>query len=138
MTDDQRIHDLVEDIKGKIADITSGEIGMIVYLKNASYHDNSRGSTHNIITVSCVFINDDGNLCADLFRTGAAGFMECLYGNIVSGMGLKGVEVIYSAINEGRWYLAETPKKNDYEKKVKQKKRLFNIPFKFHCLMKGF
>lgn len=136
---EKRHRDLIADIKNRVCEITKGEIGMIVYLRDASYNDYSRGGSHNIITVSCIFINEEGNLCADLFRSGPGGFMECLYGNIVESIGTKAIEIINSALVEGRWYLAENPRddssgKND-KKKVARKK--FHLPFRFSCMFKG-
>ena len=96
------------NIKKKILDITEDETGMPVYLKQVIFpeSDSKRGS-QCIINASCLFINEEGNVCADLFRTGTAGFMECVYGNIISSIGKRGLEEIYSALLEERWYTSE-------------------------------
>ncbi len=140
---DKGHEDILLKIKEKIVEITAGESGMIVYLRDAVYNEYNRGSSHNVITISCVFINEDGNLCADLFRSGSGGFMECLYGNIVSSIGPKGIDVINSALKEGRWYISETPKddsgdKNKNNKKKSSTGKRFHLPFRFYCMMKGF
>jgi hypothetical protein len=54
----------------------------------------------------------------------AWGFMECLYGNIVSSIGPKGIDVINSALKEGRWYISETPKDDKEDKNKSDKKKV--------------
>lgn len=131
--------ELLAIIKKRIEEITSGEVGMPVYLKEAVFTEwKSRGSSHSMITVSCLFLNEESNICADLLRTGSAGFMECIYGNIISSIGIKGIEEINSALMEGRWYISESPRSgNEKEKKKASRKKSLNVPFKFSFLMKG-
>ena len=90
---DIKTEELLANIKSRIEEITSGESGMLVYLKEAVFPEgNSRGPSQSMITVSCLFLSEEGSICADLFRTGTAGFMECVYGSMVSGIGKRGIE----------------------------------------------
>jgi hypothetical protein len=136
---DNKTDELLADIKTKIDEITSGEIGMLVYLKEAVFPEGgSRGASQSMITVSCLFISEEGGVCADLFRTGTAGFMECVYGSVISSIGKRGLEEINAALTEGRWYVSETPgDRSDKEKKKAVKKKNLHVPFKLVMLLRG-
>ena len=136
---DKKTEDLLTNIKIRIEEITSGEIGMLVYLKEVVFPEgNSRGASQSMITVSCLFLGDDGAICADLFRTGTAGFMECVYGSMISGIGKRGLEEINSALMDGRWYISETPGKGEEkDKKKTSRKKSLHVPFKLSMLMRG-
>lgn len=136
---DQKTEELLANIKVRIEEITSGEVGMLVYLKEAVFPEaSSRGVSHSMITVSCLFLNEEKSICADLFRTGTAGFMECVYGNVISGIGRKGIEEINSALMEGRWYVSEIPGSgNEKERKRSSRIKNLGVPFKFSFLMRG-
>jgi len=134
---DKKTEELIADIKMKLDEITSSEIGMLVYLKEVVFPEsNSRGASQSMITVSCLFVNDEGGICADLFRTGTAGFMECVYGSMINGIGKRGLEEINSALLDGRWYISESPGSEKDSKKITKKKSL-HVPFKLSMLMRG-
>ncbi len=136
---DIKTEELLTNIKSRIEEITSGESGMLVYLKEAVFPEgNSRGPSQSMITVSCLFLSEEGSICADLFRTGTAGFMECVYGSMVSGIGKRGIEEINSALMDGRWYISETPgNRDEKEKKKPPRKKSLHVPFKLSILMRG-
>ena len=87
---DEKNEDIVLSIKERINEITSGEAGMLVNLNGVAYPEGGRGSSHSMISVSCLFINEEGSVCADLFRTGTAGFTECVCGSVISTIGKRG------------------------------------------------
>ena len=136
---DKKTDELLANIKTKIEEITSGEIGMLVYLKEVVFPEGgSRGASQSMITVSCLFLSEEGGICADLFRTGTAGFMECVYGSVISSIGKRGLEEINTALMDGRWYISETPGTgNEKEKKKTSRKKSLHVPFKLSILMKG-
>lgn len=136
---DKKTEDLLAGIKVRIEEITSGEIGMLVYLKEAVFPEgNSRGASQSIITVSCLFLNDEKNICADLFRAGTAGFMECVYGSAINAISRRGLEEINSALNDGRWYVSENPGSgSEKQGKKASRKKAIHVPFKLSFLMKG-
>jgi hypothetical protein len=136
---DKKTDELLINIKLKIEEITSGEIGMLVYLKEAVFPEgNSRGASQSMITVSCLFLSEEGSICADLFRSGTAGFMECVYGSMINSIGKRGLEEINSALMEGRWYISETPGNgNEKVKKKTSKKKNLHVPFKLSMLLRG-
>jgi len=136
---DKKTDELLDNIKTRIDEITSGEIGMLVYLKEAVFPEGgSRGASQSMITVSCLFISEEGNICADLFRTGTAGFMECVYGSMISGIGKRGIEEINAALIDGRWYISETPgERNEKDKKKTSRKKSLHVPFKLAMLIRG-
>ncbi len=128
---DKKTDELLADIHARIEEITSGEIGMLVYLKEAVFPESGgRGGSQSMITVSCLFMNEEKSVCADLFRTGTAGFMECIYGNIISSIGKRGIEEINNALAEGRWYVSENPGSgSEKERKKKRKEKVPTCPF---------
>lgn len=136
---DNKTDELLANIKLKMEEITSGEIGMLVYLKEAVFPEgNSRGPSQSMITVSCLFLSEEGSICADLFRAGTAGFMECVYGSMINSIGKRGLEEINSALMEGRWYISETPGHgNEKVKKKTSKKKNLHVPFKLSMLLRG-
>jgi hypothetical protein len=136
---DKKTEELIANIKSRIEEITSGEIGMLVYLKEVVFPEgNGRGASQSMITVSCLFLSEEGSICADLFRTGIAGFMECVYGSMISGISKRGLEEINSALMDGRWYISEIPGDgSDKEKKKISRKKSLHVPFKLSMLMRG-
>ena len=136
---DLRTDETLLNIKKKVLDITEYEKGMPVYLKQVAFPENdTRKGPHSIINASCLFVNEEGKVCADLFRTGSAGFMECIYGNIIDSIGKKGLEDIYSALLEERWYVSESPAERDVKSRRKKSgKRISVVPFRFSFHMRG-
>lgn len=137
--DGKKIDELLINIHTRIEEITTGEIGMLVYLKEAVFPESGgRGGSQSMITVSCLFMNEEKSVCADLFRTGTAGFMECIYGSTISSIGKRGLEEINNALTEGRWYVSENPGSgSEKERKKNVRKKTLHVPFKFSFLMRG-
>ncbi len=136
---DEKTLDLLTNIKAKISEITSGDNGMLVYLKETAFFEGSgsRGLPHGMITVSCLFINEENEVCADLFITGSAGFMECIYGNAINGIGIKGLNEINLSLMNGRWYVSENPGGHVKSSKKFLRGKVNHVPFKFSFLMRG-
>jgi len=100
-----RINDLVTEITG-------GDRGVIVNLKGVTYTETYRSELgSSTIDVSCLFINDDGTLCADMYRTARGGFFEFICGKSIDDMCRKGLhEIVYALTNE-RWSVSEQVRK---------------------------
>ncbi|HPJ34772.1 MAG TPA: hypothetical protein PK358_08055 [Spirochaetota bacterium] len=135
---DKKMEELVSSIKEILEEITSGEVGMLVNLRGVVFPEGGRGGAQSTIAVSCLFINEEGSVCADLFRNGTAGFMECVYGSIISTIREKGLEKIRDALLRGEWSLSENLESisGNGRKKTRRKKSRGG-PFKFSFMARG-
>jgi len=126
-TKDQLIH----EIKEKILEIPGGAVGRPINLDNVLSKDSSGCKSGSKISISCLFINDNGNVCADMYRSGTAGCVDFVCGLDLNSANEKILNDIMSALSGNRWSVA------DYPVLEKQKKRNLVSTFKFPFIQKG-
>ncbi len=99
---------LLESIKSKIAE-AGGDTGSPLYLDGISYFETRKSSTGSgNLSINCIFINEEGNVCADLYRSGAAGFFDFICGKEISDLSERGLTEILYALDKGLWSVEDT------------------------------
>jgi len=99
---------LLESIKSKISE-AGGDTGSPLYLDGVSYFETRKSRTGSgSLSINCIFINDEGNVCADLYRTGSAGFFDFICGKEISDLSDRGLTEILYALEKGNWSVEET------------------------------
>lgn len=94
---------LLEAIKSKIVE-AGGDTGTPLYLEGVSYFETRKSRTGSgSLSINCIFINDEGNVCADLYRSGASGFFDFICGKEISDLSSRGLTEIYYALDKGLW-----------------------------------
>ncbi len=123
--------ELILEIKGKISEITGPDTAVPVNLDNFLFHESGRSNCGGKINITCIFINEDGNVCGDMYRSGPAGCVDFICGLDLNSVSEKVLKLIISALKENRWSVLEHPVSE------KQKKRNFTSAFKIPFLQKG-
>jgi len=122
--------EILDQINTIINDITGGDGGIIINLKNVAFNESCRSNLgSSTLAVSNLFINDDGRLCADIYRTGSGGFFEFICGMGIEDVGSRGLDEILYALRNDRWTLSEQPRP---QKKSRNRKILMPIRMPFH------
>ena len=123
-------NDILDQINTIINDITGGDCGIIINLRNVAFNESCRSSLGSSnLAVSCLFVNDDGRLCADIYRTGSGGFFEFICGMGIEEVGRRGLDEILYALRNDRWALSEQP---GPQKKSRNRKIMIPIRMPFH------
>ncbi len=123
-------NEILDQIQAIIDDITGGDCSIIINLKNVIFNESCRSNLgSSTLAVSSLFINDDGRLCADMYRTGSGGFFEFICGIGIGDVGLRGLDEILYALRNERWSLSGEPRP---QKKAKNRKILIPVRMPFH------
>jgi hypothetical protein len=122
---------LIQEIRERISDIPGVDAGRPVNLDNVLFNESGRSGCGGKISVTCLFINDDGNVCADMYRAGTAGCIDFICGLTLNSADEKALKKIISALEEKRWSVP------DYPLEKKQKKRNSVTSFRIPFLQKG-
>jgi len=119
--------ELLREIKEKITHISESDAGRPVNLDNVLCHESGRSNCYGKINITCLFINEEGNVCADMYRTGSVGCADFFCGMTLDSVDKKILGEIVSALDRNKWSVA------DYPVLEKHKKRnlasSFKIPF---------
>ncbi len=123
--------ELILEIKDKIVQIAGNDAGRPVNLDGVLINGSGRSNCGGKISISCLFINEDGHVCADMYRAGSAGCVDFICGLALNSSNDKILKEIMSALDDERWSVA------DYPAVEKQKKRNLVSAFKIPFLQKG-
>lgn len=123
--------ELIQEIRERITAIPGVDAGRPVNLDNVLFNESGRSGCGGKINITCLFINDDGNVCADMYRAGTAGCIDFICGLTLSSVDEKALKKVISALEEERWSVP------DYPLEKKQKKRNLVSSFKIPFLQKG-
>ena len=118
--------EIILQIKEKITDIAGSDTGKPVNLDNVFFNESGKSNCGGKIIVTCLFINEDGNACADMYRSGPAGCVDFICGLALISVDEKILKRIISALDENRWSIA------DFQIEKQKKKNLvasLKIPF---------
>jgi len=124
-------YELLLEIKERITHISNSDAGRPVNLDNVLIQESGRSGCGGKISISCLFINEDGNVCADMYRTGSAGCVDFICGLTLDSADGKILEGIISALDKNKWSIT------DYPVLEKQKKRTIASSFKIPFFQKG-
>jgi len=124
-------YELIQEIKSKITEIHGNDSEKPVNLDDVSYRESGRSNCGGKINITCLFINEEGNVCADMYRTGAAGCVDFICGLSLDSINEKFLMKIISALNEKKWSV------EDYPVLKKEKKRNLVSAFKIPFFQKG-
>ncbi len=123
--------ELLLEIKEKISEIAGINAGSPVNLNNFYFHESGRSNCSGKINITCIFINENGNVCGDMYRSGSAGCVDFICGLDLNSVNEKILKKIICELNEDRWTVVEQPV---FEK---EKKRNFTSTFKIPFFQKG-
>lgn len=120
---------LLESIKSKITE-AGGDTGTPLYLDGVSYFETRKSRTGSgSLSINCIFINEEGNVCADLYRSGAAGFFDFICGKEISDLSDRGLTEILYALEKGNWSVEDTGEAQGERGKCGMTRLPFKIPF---------
>jgi len=123
--------ELIREIKEKVSDISCGDNGRPINLDNVVFRESGRSKSGSRINITCLFINEDGNVCADMYRSGSAGSVDFICGLDLSSADERILNEIKTALLGGKWSVA------DYQAVENNKKRNPVSSFKIPFLQKG-
>jgi hypothetical protein len=125
-------NELIQEIKSKITDAGGGS-GDPVYLDGVSYFETRKSSTGSAnVSINCIFINEEGEICADLYRSGTAGFFDFICGKKIYDLSERGLREVLYALDNDLWYVKET-----VEKEKTESKGQFRFSLRLPFLYKG-
>lgn len=119
--------ELILEIKERITDIAGIDAGIPVNLENVLFSESYRSGCGGKISITCLFINEDGNICANMYRSDTAGCVDFICGLVLDSVDEKALNHIKSALEEKRWSVT----KNSVVEKPKKRNIVssFKIPF---------
>lgn len=123
--------ELVREIKEKVSDISCGDNGRTINFDNVVFRESGRSKSGSKINITCLFINEDGNVCADMYRSGSAGCVDFICGLDLSSADERILNEIKAVLFEGKWSVT------DYQVVENNKKRNPVSSFKIPFLQKG-
>jgi len=124
--------DILQQIEELVVEITEGDCGIIINLRNVSFNESRSSVGSSTLFVSNIFFNDEGRLCADLYRSGGGGFFDFICGIGIEDVRLEGLYEILHALRNSRWTLSEQP-----VAQKKTRRRRLPIPVRIPFHLKG-
>lgn len=126
------VNEKVARIRDLITEITGGNRGIVIYLKNVAYTESYRSTIgSSSISISCIFMNDNEAVCADLYRTGNGGLFDFICGKAIDDLSSRGLDDIAYALSSGNWSVSEQVKSHKH-KKVKSRTSIISLRMPFH------
>lgn len=119
--------ELISVIKSRISSITGNHKEMPVYLSDVTFKSSRENGRNSRISISCLFVNEEGNICADMFRSGTAGCVDFICGLMINTFEGKVLENIISSLDGNMWYITDSI--DELRKKKKNIVSSFKIPF---------
>ena len=121
-------NELLQNIKSRVIE-AGGGTGSPVYLNNISYFETRKSSSGSgNFFINCLFLDDEEEVCADLYRTCSAEFVDFICGKRILDLGIRGLREVLYALENNLWKVEK-----DLGKKKKENKFSFKLPF----LIKG-
>ena len=124
-------NELIQKIKMKVIEILGSETGRMVNLDNVLCRESGQSNVGVKISITCLFLNEDGNLCADIYRSGSTGSVDFICGLVIDSLNEKVLKHVITALDENRWSVADCPV-SEKKKKIK-----FSSAFKILFFQKG-
>ena len=122
--------EILDQMKTAINDITCGDSSIIINLRSVEFSESCRsGLGSSRLAIGSLFVNDDGRVCADMYRTGSGGFFEFICGISIDDIGRRGLDEILYALRNGRWSVSEQPR---VQKKPRSRKMAIPLRMPFH------
>jgi hypothetical protein len=118
---------LIAVIRERVLDISGGDDSRPIDLENVVIRETGRSGCGGRISITCLFLNEDGNVCADMYRSGSAGCVDFICGWDLNSADEKVLKAVMSALFSGKWSVADSPavEKNKKRNPVS----VFKIPF---------
>jgi len=123
--------ELISAIKEKIMNISGRDAGRPVNLENVLLYESDRTNCGGKLYITCMFINEDGNVYADMCRSGTGGCVDFFCGLGLNSISEKNLKRIMSALDGNMWSVAASP----VLEKQKKRNPVFSIRLPF--LQKG-
>lgn len=128
----QADNELLQEIKSRIIE-AGGGTGNLVYLDNVSYFETRKSNSGSgNFSINCLFLNEDEEVCADLYRAGTAGFFDFICGKRILDLGERGLREVLYALENDLWSVEESEAKTR-----KENKGSFKFPLRLPFLFKG-
>ena len=119
--------ELLSGIKTKMSNITGGCTGTPVYLTDISFRTSDRKHGNDRILISCLFMNEEGSVCADMFRSGPAGCVDFICGLMIDSFEENVLMNIITCLNRNMWHISDSI--DELRKKKKTITSALKIPF---------
>jgi hypothetical protein len=123
--------ELLFGIKSKMSDITCNQRGMPVYLADVSFKAAGMRGGNDRISISCLFINEDGRVCADMFRSGSAGCVDFICGLMIDSFEESVLVHLITCLNRNMWHI------HDSIDELRKKKKGISSHLKISLFKKG-
>lgn len=123
--------ELISAIKERIISISGSDEVRTVNLENVQFHESDRTAANGRMYITCIFINEDNNVCADMYRSGAACCVDFICGLDLKSVDEKNLKQILSALDKNICFDEDAPVI------AKQKKRNLVSALKIPFLQKG-
>ncbi len=119
--------ELIAGIKERVLDISGDDDGRAIDFDDVVFRESGRSGCGGKISITCLFINEDGNVCADMYRSGSAGCVDFICGLDLNSLEEKVLKEIMSALFTGKWSAVDYP----IVEKIKKRNPVssFKIPF---------
>lgn len=124
--------ELLQDIKSRIIEVGGGT-GNTVYLKNVSYFETRKSNTGSgSFSINCLFLNEEEEVCADLYRSCSAGFFDFICGKKILDLGDRGLREVLYALENNLWSVEVSENKT-----IKGNKWFLKVPLRLPFMFKG-
>ncbi len=123
--------EMILNIKERILDSCNCKIGMTVNIENFNFSESGKSNSGVKMSISCIFLNEDGNVCADMYRWGAAGCVDFICGRALDSLDENTLKkLIFTLDRNGVLSM-------NYNSSSKRKKKHLVSILKFPFLKKG-
>lgn len=117
-------------IKELILEITGDNREAVICFNDVLFNESSRSKMgSSSVSVSCIFLDEEDRICADMYRAGIAGFYEFICGISIDDLPVRGLEEIVFALENRRWSINDETKP---KKKSGSRNFLMNFRIPFH------
>ena len=96
---------LIKEIRDRIIYLLHDDIRRNVFLEDVYFYHSDILENRNRITITCIFFNDEGNLCIDMYRSGYDMYSNYMCGIRLDSLDERVLNTIVKAFDEDKFFV---------------------------------
>ena len=99
--------ELITEIRDKIIYLLKDDLERNINLRNIYFYHSDILESNDRTNITCIFINNEGNLCVDMYRSGPDVSINFICGILIDSLDERILKRISRAFDEGKCTVAD-------------------------------
>jgi len=94
--------EMMTEIRDRIIYLLNDDLGRIINFEDVYFYPADMLENRNRVIITCIFLNNEGNLCVDMYRSGNDVSANFMCGIAVDSLDERVLKTIIKAFNEAK------------------------------------